>query len=98
MTKVTSIGGEPQWAGEPMEDDEVADMVHCLEAILEEVKAKKIRGFTLAAVTDSASPHYIVEVKCKTGCSRLNLTGAAYLAAFETAEMMSRAGEVEEAT
>ena len=96
MTKVTSIGGESRWAGEPMEDDEVADMVDFLEGILEEVRAGKIRGFVLAAVTDSASPYYVVEVKCKTGCSRLNLVGAAYQVAFEAAEMMSKVGEVEE--
>ena len=97
MSKVTSIGGEPRWAGEPMDDDEIGDMISYLGEVIADVTKGEIRGFTIACVSSNTpASGYRIAVKCKTGCSRLNLIGASYLAAHEAAALMSEVGKAEE--
>ncbi len=94
MGKVTSIDGEARWAGEPLEQDEIDDIVSYFEEVLKEAKAGRIRGFSLAYVSESGpASTYRVTVKSKTGCNRLNLIGAAHLAAYETAALSSEVVE-----
>ncbi len=74
-----------------MDAEEVDTLVDFLERIIADIRSGKIRGYALAAVSDSGiGSNYVTAVRTGTGCSSLSLIGAANLVAFEVAAAHSK--------
>ena len=78
--KVQSIGGEGNWVGDEMSDEEVADLVDLLEEYIRDIKAQRMRGIAIAAVGPSGvGSEYHIGFRMRRGCSRLMMVGALHL-------------------
>lgn len=90
MTVSSLLTARGEWAGQPLDPEEIEEMVTFLEERLAEVKAGKYRGLLFAGV-DAGGPgsNFYTMVKCMTGCSRLSLAGAAHILSHNTATYLA---------